>query len=72
VVIGEGEATFEELVDHLAGRKKANLPEIKGIAWKENGRININEARGFLNLDELAPTPWELTNLDLYPMTEDQ
>lgn len=66
VVIGEGEATFEELVDYLSGRKKSSLVEIKGIAWKENGKIYINEPRGFLKLDELAPTPWELITPHMY------
>lgn len=66
VVIGEGEATFEELVDYLSGRKKSSLVEIKGIAWKENGKIHINEPRGFLKLDELAPTPWELITPHMY------
>lgn len=62
VVIGEGELTFMELVECLENDRP--LSKVKGIAWKEDGRILINEPRPFIkDLDEL-PFPAR----DLLPM----
>lgn len=47
-VIGEGEFTVQELVKAIDAREK-DLSGIKGIAYRENGSIRINEKR------ELAP-----------------
>jgi anaerobic magnesium-protoporphyrin IX monomethyl ester cyclase len=55
VVIGEGELAFSELLDALSKRK--SLSGIKGVAYKENGRVFINPPGGFIqNLDSL-PIP---------------
>jgi len=53
IVLGEGEATFNELCGHfLSGRP--NLAEIKGIAYYEAGTHIANELRKPLDLNSLA------------------
>ncbi|MEI8186261.1 MAG: radical SAM protein [Chlorobiaceae bacterium] len=49
VVLGEGEATFRELV------QKGPSREVRGIAWKENGSIVYTEARPLIeDIDSIA------------------
>jgi len=61
VVIGEGEATFLELVNHLSGgliaRALPGLEEVKGIAFKKgNGEVVVTAPRPLIeNLDDLPP-----------------
>jgi len=62
VVVGEGDATFEELVDRLSGRTSGSPGDILGLAWKDGTRITVNPPRPHLDLDSLAPTPWGLTD----------
>jgi len=66
VVIGAGEYTLLELVEHLEnGHMK--LSEIKGLAYKENGKVTINEPRPFIeNLDELPDPAWHLVDVNKY------
>ena len=66
VVIGAGEYTLLELVQHLEdGNSK--LAEIKGLAYKENGRVIINEPRPFIkDLDELPDPAWHLIDVKKY------
>lgn len=65
--IGEGEATFVDLVRHyLLGEKE--LADIKGIAWLgEDGEMKITPRRPvFMNLDELPIPDWGLVDLTNY------
>ena len=64
VVIGEGEATFLELVNSL--KKKSSLAKIKGLAYKKDNKIIINPPRPFLNLDKLPNPPYHLINIKDY------
>ena len=64
VVIGEGELTFVELLAAL--EKRSNLSEVKGICYKENGRIITTPERGFLDLDTMPLTNWSLINAKRY------
>ena len=67
VVIGAGEYTLLELVEHLEKGHTTRLSEIKGLAHKENGQININEPRPFIkNLDELPDPAWHLVDVPKY------
>ena len=69
VVVGEGEKTVDELLDCIAA--KGDISKIKGIGYKENGRIVMNEARGLImNLDELPFPVLELMPLDIYSRAE--
>ena len=66
VVIGAGEYTLLELVEHLESGK-GDINGIKGLAHKNNGRIAINEPRPFINnLDELPDPAWHLVDVSRY------
>lgn len=61
VVIGEGEYTILDILDTF--EKKGDIKDIKGIAYKKDGKIVINKPRPAIeNLDEL-PFPAR----DLFP-----
>lgn len=68
VVIGEGELTFKELLDHLENKKpNSNLKNISGIAYKAKNKIIKTKPRlPITNLD-LTPFPSrDLVNFDDY------
>lgn len=68
-VFGEGEYTFLEIVDsYKNGSLKNNLEKIKGISYRKNGRVFVNEPRRPIeNLDELPyPARHLLPNISLY------
>lgn len=50
VVIGEGEDTVKELIAELLNERK--FKDIKGIGYKENGKIIINSKRNFIDLNK--------------------
>ncbi len=61
ILCGEGELVFRSLVEYFLGNK--NIEDIKGIAYRKDGQIIINEEMELLqNLDEI-PSPYE--NLDI-------
>ena len=64
VCVGEGELTFVELVDALAGRRP--LKGIEGIVFKEAGRVIKNPPRPLLDVETLLPVPWELVDVEKY------
>lgn len=64
VVIGEGDVTFFELVRAL--EDKRSLKEIRGVAYKENGRVVLTTVRELLDVETLLPTPWELLGIEKY------
>src|SRR3989338_4730712 len=65
ITIGEGELTFAELVHTL--ERKGNLRNVKGIGFRENGHVVINESRPNLkNLDELQDLPYHLVDMKKY------
>ncbi|WIF94283.1 B12-binding domain-containing radical SAM protein [Caminicella sporogenes] len=58
IVYGEGEVTFKELLNLLV-KGRGNLCEIKGLAYRNNGRICVNEERPLIkNLDDI-PFPYD-------------
>jgi len=58
-VRGEGEKTVLEIMDFCGGKTK--LESIKGISYKDNGKIVDNPAREFIkDLDELPPLSYKL------------
>lgn len=58
-VIGEGEATFKEILEFMEGKKSLN--EINGIIYKRNGEIFKNIPREPIrDLDSLPFPAWEL------------
>lgn len=64
VVVGEGEETFLELVDCL--KNKTTLENIKGIGYKKDGKIFINQQRDFVDLNKLPEIPYQLINIENY------
>ena len=65
VVIGAGEYTLLELIEHL--EKGDKLGDINGLAYKEDGRIVINEPRPFIkDLDALPDPAWHLVDVSKY------
>jgi len=65
IVIGEGEITTVELIKALD--KNKTLKNIKGIWYKENGKIIKNEPRPLIqNLDMLPFPSWHLMNMEKY------
>lgn len=66
VVIGAGEYTLLELADHLE-KGNDDLTDIPGLAFKQDGKIIINEMRPFVaNLDELPDPAWHLVDVSKY------
>lgn len=65
-IIGEGEVTTQELVNHFLN-EKSNLNEIHGIAFKENGRIIRTPPRPLVKDLDLIPMPaWDLIDFRNY------
>lgn len=64
-VRGEGELTLLELIQTL--QSKGKLSNVKGITYRENGKVTINPDREFIkNLDELPFPAWELLPMNEY------
>jgi radical SAM superfamily enzyme YgiQ (UPF0313 family) len=64
VVVGEGEATFEELLHAFAANSP--LAEVPGILFKEDGRVHTTPPRDFVVLDDEPPLSYHLLDVDLY------
>lgn len=63
VVIGEGEEISVELAFALDNR--GDLSRIKGLGYKEDGRIKISQPRDFVNLDYYSSS-WHLVKPEKY------
>lgn len=64
IVRGEGEATTLELID--TWQKGNSLAKVKGIAWRDNGKVRLNPVRPPIqNLDTYRPG-WELVDWEQY------
>lgn len=68
IIFGEGEITLYELVDALEGR--GPIEGIKGLGFRKNGKIYINEQREWNSeLDKLPFPAWDLfPQAELYPV----
>lgn len=64
VCIGEGDATFPELVRTLSSHEP--LSKVRGIAFKDGGKPVITQEREWVDVELLAPTPWDLVNVEDY------
>jgi len=66
LVLGEGEVTLKELVGCLS-REPEKIGQIKGICYKQDGRIIFTEKREPVkDLDTLPFSAWHLIDLSLY------
>ncbi len=64
VVVNEGEQTVSELAEAMAYNR--SLEPIRGIYYKHQGRVLVNPPRGFIDIDTLPDTPWELIDVERY------
>jgi len=66
VVRGEGEETIAELANKLYSNQP--IDNVKGITYKQNGKIISNPDREFLDLNNLPTSlPWHLLYKERYP-----
>ena len=66
-VIGEGEETMAEVMGVLLNSKSGGLGSIRGVAYKKDGKVNINAPRGPVRDPDSLPFPaWHLLPLDGY------
>ncbi len=60
-IVGEYEESFADIITGMP------LPEIAGIAWRENGAVRVNPMRGFIaDLNALPFPARDLLDNDLY------
>lgn len=65
VVMGEGELTAIELVEHVAGKKSLN--EVRGIAYRDGEKVIINERRPLIkDIDSLSWPAYDLFPMEYY------
>jgi anaerobic magnesium-protoporphyrin IX monomethyl ester cyclase len=65
VVIGEGDETIKEVYHKIGGGK--SLEDVMGIAYRDDGRIKVNQKRELIkNLDDIPLPAWHLFNMKLY------
>jgi radical SAM superfamily enzyme YgiQ (UPF0313 family) len=65
VVMGEGEVTALELIEHLAGNKP--LSGVKGVAYREGEEVRINGKRPLIkDIDTIPPPAYNLFPIDYY------
>jgi len=65
IVLGEGERPLKELL--VAIENKRDISKIKGIGYRKNGKIFINEHSSILNIDEI-PYPDIFTSSNFIPI----
>jgi anaerobic magnesium-protoporphyrin IX monomethyl ester cyclase len=64
-VVGEGEYAMLEIAQYFEGKKQ--LKDIKGIAYRQDGNVVVNQPRPFIeNLDELPYPAYHLVDMEQY------
>ena len=64
---GEAEIGFKKLADKLSGKSSINFTEIPGLAWREEGKVLLNERYLENDLDALGMPAWDLIKPEDYP-----
>lgn len=65
VVLGESDHSFPELVNCL--NNGGDVSKINGIAYKQNGRLILQERRNFVKDLDILPLPaWDIVGLEKY------
>jgi len=64
VVQGEGEETLLELANALD--RNVSLGEVRGLYYKDNGKVRYTGYRNFVNLNRLPDVPYHLVNVRNY------
>jgi len=60
----EGEMTWLDLADAI--KNKTPLEEVKGIAFRKDGKIIRTEDREFMDLSKILPCDWSLVDIPKY------
>lgn len=67
VLIGEGEETLGELLDHLLRRTPAGCESILGLAFRRDGQTVVNPRRPDIKDVDALPFPaWDLVDVERY------
>lgn len=66
VVRGEGELTFEELINSI--ENNLDISTVDGIAFKKDGAVVLNRDREFADLASFPLTDWSLIDVERYLM----
>jgi anaerobic magnesium-protoporphyrin IX monomethyl ester cyclase len=67
VLIGEGEETLAELIDHLTGRAGGQLQHIQGLAYTRDGQPHLTAPRPVIrDVDSLPLPAWDLVDIERY------
>lgn len=67
VVIGEAEVSFINLLEALASKK--SLSKVKGIAYREDGKVFINEREDLIkDIDSIDFPAWDAFDMDYYTL----
>lgn len=59
-VLNEGEGTLWELIQELEESENPDLAKIKGLGWKKDSEIFINQQCELLPMDEIPLPNWDL------------
>jgi len=65
-IIGEGEEAFPELIEAI--ERGGKFEGIYNLAWRQNGRIIVNERKFLDDLDKISMPAWHLLKPDTYPL----
>ena len=68
VVIAEAEGTMLELAQRFSENKP--IDDVRGIAFKKDGKVVSNPDRPFLDINEFGNLPYHLLKLDKYPVKD--
>ncbi|MDD1706103.1 MAG: B12-binding domain-containing radical SAM protein [Methanoregulaceae archaeon] len=60
-VFGEGEYTVLELMEYLTGKSKRDISSIRGLIYRDNSDLRINEPREYIQ--DLDGLPWPARHL---------
>ena len=63
VMVGEGEETFHELAGYYIERKPENLKEIRGVAFRDETKVQDIVHTGWRELMDLSKVPFAYSNL---------
>jgi len=67
VVIGEGEETCLELLQFITGQSIYREGDIKGLDYKSNGQVVVNEKRPLIqDLDSIPLPDWQAIDIGKY------
>ena len=64
VIMGEGEYAMSNLLEHFKGKK--DLKDIRGIAYKKDNKLIINEKDPIKDINKLPLPAYHLINLEKY------